>query len=88
MSPFGRKANDLAKIMVQRDEGALFGNRRLEDPFIVFTSQSFLSNRLNVMADGFQKGLSPATNVFIQFKFHAPVSVGTGMIRSRAASAP
>jgi len=74
--------------MIQRDERAFFRCACLKQRFILCATQSLISDCRHVVAGRPQKLNTSLADVFIKLELHATFSVGTGMMRSRAASAP
>jgi hypothetical protein len=60
----------------------------MKDTIIRRTAKSLLPNRRYVMSVVTQKTYAADADVLINFNFHSAGSTGTGMTRSRAASAP
>ena len=84
----GRVAKHLAEIAVQRDERSPFSRAHFEQFLIRRASQPFTGHCNGIMAGGAdQIGCAPA-EVLVKLESHAALSVGTGMTRSRATSAP
>src|SRR6266403_2966233 len=84
----GRVAKHLAEIAVQRNEGSLFSRAHFEQSLVRRASQAFTGHCNGIVASSAdQIGCAPA-EVLVNLEPHAALSVGTGMTRSRATSAP
>jgi hypothetical protein len=84
----GWVAKHLPKIAIQRDERSVFGRAHFELCLVRCPSQPLAANRNGVMAGSTDQVGRVPTQVFVELKPHAGFSAGTGMMRSRAASAP
>src|SRR3972149_8161456 len=87
-TPLGRKARDLAEVAIQCDQGSAFRNASLEDDSVRCAAKPLLPHVRHVMAALPQEFDAAAAAVLIDLDLHSAGSSGTGMIRSRAASAP
>ena len=54
--------------------------------FVAGTTEPLVKHRRYVVAGGFEQPLPAPANVLVEFELHA--ACGTGMMRSRVASAP
>src|SRR3972149_7273547 len=88
MRSFRRKTKNMTKIVIQSNQCTSFFHNRIENNIIRLSSESFFTNSFYIMPGSSEQFQPSFTDVLIQLEFHADVSVGTGMIRSRAASAP
>lgn len=75
-------------MMIQRNERTLFIRADPEDNLVGFPTQRFLANRGDIVPGGTKKERLSIAEILVKFESHDTLSVGTGMIRSRAASAP
>ena len=74
--------------MVQRDQCPLLLCTGVEERLVRDASHPLLAHRDHVVARGPQQVLAALPDVLIELEPHATRSVGTGMMRSLAASAP
>jgi hypothetical protein len=85
---FRREPRHLSEIMVERDENASFARACLEQSFVLGAAEALVAHGHHVVARRFEQLPSAASNVFVELELHARPVIGTGMMRSRAASAP
>lgn len=85
---FGRKSWDLPEIAIQGDEGAPFGHADVEHDAVGFATKALVVHADRIMAALAQKLDTASADILIDLELHPADSTGTGMIRSRAASAP
>jgi hypothetical protein len=85
---FGRKAPNVSEIAIHSHQDTGFVGTSPIDALINRSRQPLLTNSHNVMATLLQDGHAAAADILVGFDFHAAGSTGTGMMRSRAASAP
>jgi hypothetical protein len=86
--PFGWKPRNLREVAVQRDEGASLSNTGLKYDFICGTRETLLANSHGVVTRSSQEIDSSGADVLVCLKPHSAGSTGSGIIRSRDASAP
>src|SRR5262245_49999855 len=84
----GWKAHDLSEITIHRNKRAAFSDTGLKNTLVSRTGQSLLSYGHDIMAALFQHGDAAAADVLVDLDPHSAGSTGTGITRSRAASAP
>src|SRR6266404_9068569 len=83
-----RVAKHLAKIAIQCDERSAFALADLEQPLVRRPTQPLTDGCNGIVAGSAEQiGCAPA-EIPVELKLHATFSVGTGITRSRAASAP
>jgi hypothetical protein len=83
-----RKAQHLAKIAIQRDEGSAFTRAHFKQCLVRRPSQALADHCNDIVAGSAdQIGRAPA-EILVKLESYAAFSVGTGMTRSRLASAP
>lgn len=84
-----RKPQDVAEVMVQRDQGAALRPAMLEDHAVGLTAQILRQDRRDIMPSRSEELPAAGPDTLVQLELHpARLSVGTEMNRSRAASAP
>lgn len=78
----------MGKVEIQRDEHTVLGDHGRENVFVACSCQALFANG-NRVVTGPAKKLDPvAANILVELELHPLVPIGTGMMRSRAASAP
>lgn len=78
----------MTEIPVERDQCSRLRNARFKEAFVGATAELLIVNGADVVSKATQKiGARPA-DIFIKLNSHSAGSTGTGIIRSRAASAP
>ncbi len=83
-----RIAKHLTKITIQCDERSALAPADFKQYLVRRSAQPLTGNRNSIVAGSAdQIGRAPA-EILVELEFHAAVSAGTGMICSRAASAP
>lgn len=83
-----RVAEHLAKIAVQCDERSAFVLAHLKQCFVRHPTQPLTDNRNSIVAGSADQIGRVPTEILVELEFHAAFSAETGMICSRAASAP
>jgi len=83
-----RVPKHLAKIPVQGNQRSPLALADFEDPLVRGPSQPLLDCRNDIVAGSADQIAGGATEIFVELELHATFSVGTGITRSRAASAP
>ncbi len=78
----------MPEVTIKCDQCALFGYAGLEDRIIRGAAKVLLVDCCDIMPVIAQKTGTAVADIFIKFKPHSAGSTGTGMTRSRAASAP
>ncbi len=86
--PFRGKAQNVAEIVVQRDEDPGFLTANPVDLGIRSAAEILLANQHDVVARSLKKALGTPPEVLVELDLHPALAVGTGMMRSRAASEP
>ena len=76
----------MSEVSIKRDQRASFGNANLKEAVICAATKSLVVNGSYVMPAFTQKTNADSSNVLINLDPHD--STGTGITRSRAASAP
>src|SRR3974390_1150833 len=87
-SPPGRKSGDPAEIPIERNQRSALSRTNLEQFLVVDAVKVLIPHSHHVMAGRFEELQATTPNVFIKLDLHATESTGTGIVRSRAASAP
>ena len=82
------ETRDVPEVAIKRNQGAALGDTDLKDAMVGTAAKSLLANGRYVMAAVTQEIDAADANVLIGLDFHSAGSTGTGMTRSRAASAP
>ena len=83
-----RITKNLAEIAIQCNERSTFPRAYLEQCLVSGPSQPLASDCCHIVAGGTDKVGGTLAEIFVGLEFHAAVSEGTGMTRTRAASAP
>ena len=80
---------DVAEIVVQRDEDPPLRLTAPEDRVVRLPAQLFFADSRDIVAGRGEELLPPRADILVELELHpARFSVGTEMNRSRAASAP
>lgn len=83
-----RKSQYLTEIMIERYERPFLPGADREQDFILGPLQLLIANGHHIVAGCLEKLQSTLADIFVELELHAARVVGTGMIFSRAASAP
>jgi len=83
-----RKAQDMAEAAIQGDECAPFACAYREQRLVARTPQALLMHGHDIMPGLNQQPFAAKPQILVELQLHAEVFVGTGMMCSRAASAP
>jgi hypothetical protein len=78
----------LAEVVVEGDQHPSLIAADGEQRLVGRTAHAFVVDRRDVVPGGAQQLGTTAAEVLVELEFHAARSCGTGMMRSRAASAP
>jgi hypothetical protein len=87
-TPLRRKTGNLAEIAIECDERSPLSRAYLEQFLVGDTVKTLVLHGHHIMAACLQELQATVSDVLVKLELHATRSVGTGMMRSRAASAP
>lgn len=83
-----RKTHDVAEVAVQGDQGSLFRRTRFQNSGISGSSETLVPNPDRIMSDRLEELEFLPAEILVELELHGVRFAGTGMILSRAASAP
>lgn len=83
-----RKPQDMTKIVIEGYECPPFGEAYREQIIVCGTSETLITNRLNVVSGTPQQFKAALAEILVQLEFHTASTRGIGMMRSRVISAP
>lgn len=83
-----RKSQNVAEVVIERDQHPAFGGADIEQFLIGAPAQILLAYRHYIVTGRFEHFQATTADVLVELELHAAWSVGTGTMRSRAASAP
>ncbi len=86
--PRGREAQHMTEVVVERYERPCLRGAHHEELFVRRTDQPFVPGSSDVMSFSAKELRAALAEVLVEFESQATSAVGTGMIRSRVASAP
>jgi hypothetical protein len=84
----GRKTQNLAKVAIQRDQRAAFRDASPKYDLVCGTGKPLFADGHRVVASLPQKIDAADADILVDLDPHIPGSTGSGIIRSREASAP
>src|SRR3954468_18192588 len=87
-TPLRGKTGNLAEVAIEGDERSPLSRTYLERFLVGDTVKTLFPHGHRIMAACLQQLQATASDVLVELELHATRSVGTGMMRSRAASAP
>jgi len=85
---FGREAWNLTEVAIECDQRAGFRNASLKHNLVRCAGKPLLANGHHVLTGLPQEVDAASADVLIDLDFHTADSTGSGIIRSRDASAP
>lgn len=88
MKPLGRKAKDITEPSIERNERTLLARADIQDARVCDPRQSLITHADGIMTACAHEPDFSFSEVLIELELHRSLWVGTGMIFSRAASAP
>lgn len=86
--PFGWEPRNLCEITIQGNESASLSEADLKDDFIRGAGKAFLTNRHGIVTSSSQQINSSSSDILVYLDPHSEGSSGSGITRSREASAP
>lgn len=78
----------MSEVPIESDQCSIFREADIENPIVSRTAELLLVDGRDVMPALAEEGYPAPADVLIDFNLHSAGSTGTGMMRSRAASAP
>ncbi len=83
-----REPQNMAEVAVRGDKGSTLGTADSEDAFVGFAREALVPDPHDVMTGRSQELDFSEAEILVDLELHGAVFVGTGMMFSRAASAP
>lgn len=82
------KPQHMAEIVIEGDQDSTFGRAYIEQFLVGDPLEVLIPHGHRVVSARLEKLQASRSDILVEPEFHAARSVGTGTIRSRAASAP
>ena len=85
---FRRESQNVSEVTIEGNQHSAFGGADLEQLLVGNAAQILLADRHHIVTVCFEQLSATAPDILVELELHAARSVGTGTMRSRAASAP
>lgn len=85
---FRRKSQDLTEIAVEGNQHSVFAGAHLEQRLVARAAEVLVADGHCIVAGSLEEFPAAPADLLVELDLHATRSIGTGTIRSRAASAP
>jgi len=85
---FRRESQNVSEVMIEGNQHSAFDGTDLEQLLVGNAAQILLADRHHIVTGRFKQLPATAPDILVELELHAARSLGTGTMRSRAASAP